>query len=154
MFLTIAIVKQTVHTYLTFLKKMCSYHRTDTKQLPCQYSTTSSSQSCTCNMHKNWTDTVHNFDCLQFIYAEQLSLYVDKTTVCWQNKDWIFYNRIHNMLSFGKSEIFIAVSRHLSAVLCKNQSYKNRTFSIHFLREISSTIANSICFIIHMNYSA
>jgi hypothetical protein len=43
--------------------------------------------------------TVHNnFDCLQFIYAEQLSVYVAKTTVCWQNKDWIFYNRIHNML--------------------------------------------------------
>jgi hypothetical protein len=39
-------------------------------------------------------------DCLQFIYAEQLSVFVAKTTMCWQNKDWIFYNRIHNMLLF------------------------------------------------------
>jgi len=80
---------------------MCSYHGTDTKQVPHKYTGSSSSQLCTCNMHKIWTDTVHNnFDCLQFIYAEQLSVYVAKTTVCWQNKDWIFYNRIHNMLSF------------------------------------------------------
>jgi hypothetical protein len=131
---------------------MCSYHRLDTKQLPYKFTSLPSSKLCTCNMHKIWIDTVHsNFDCVHFVYAEYLSVYVAKTTLYWQNKDWILYNTIQVCLHF-KLEIFITASCPYSAILCKNQSYKNRTFCTHLLTESSSIMVGNICFNIHMDY--
>ena len=93
----------------------------------------------------------NNFDCLQFNYAEHLSLYVAKQQCVGRIKTGYCTTEFIICFPF-KLEIFITASRPQSAVLCKNQSYKNRTFSTHFMRVSSRTIVSSICFNIHMDY--